>query len=41
MLENLYSGTLKRFATTFPNVYEMSPEVTSSVAHKTFKRPAW
>jgi hypothetical protein len=39
VLENLYSGTSKRFATAFPSVLQKSPVVISLVAHKNFKNP--
>jgi len=35
VLENLYSGTSKRFATQFPSISQRSPEVISYVTHKT------
>jgi hypothetical protein len=39
MLVNLYIGTFKHFAITFPRVSQMSPEVTSHVAYKTSENP--
>jgi hypothetical protein len=39
MLGNLYSGTFKRFATSFSRVSQMSPQVKSYVAYKTSKNP--
>ena len=35
VLERLYSGTFKRFATEFPSISQRSPQVTSYVPHKT------
>jgi hypothetical protein len=39
MLGNLYSGTLKRFATSLSRISQMSPQVRSNVAYKTSKNP--
>jgi hypothetical protein len=34
MLESLYSGTFKRFATKVPSIPQRSPQVTLNVSHK-------
>ncbi len=39
-MENLYSGTFRRFAIAFPNILLTSPWVTSNVTHKTDQKPA-
>jgi hypothetical protein len=40
VLENLYSGTSKLFATQFSNKSQRSLQVTSYVTHKTDKKSA-
>ncbi len=35
VLENLYSGTSKLFATQFSDISQRSPQVTSYVTHNT------
>ena len=40
VLENLYSGTSKRFAITFPSTLTTSPFVTAKVTLKTSQKPA-
>ena len=40
VLENLYSGTFKRLATSCPSLLSKSPCVTSYVTHKTKKKSA-
>jgi hypothetical protein len=35
VLESLYSGTFKRFATKVSSIPQRSPQVTSNVPHKT------
>jgi len=39
VLESLYSGTSKRFATQFSNLSQTSPHETLHVAHKNYKNP--
>ena len=34
VLENLYSGTTKRFTTQFSSISQRLPQVTSHVTHK-------
>jgi len=40
VLENLYSGTFKRFAAPLPSILRRSPSVTSYVTHKTYPKTA-
>ncbi len=40
VLESLYSGTFKRFATQFSNLSQTSPQETLHVTHKNYKKSA-
>jgi hypothetical protein len=34
VVENLYSGTVKHFATQVPVIFQKQPQVTSTITHK-------